>query len=347
MTNDGLVALQPGRAESRARSWCPISPSRFPTPTDGGQDVHLPAAPGHPLLERPRWSRRPTSARRSSATSSSAPPVSYYDGIVGARALQDEAEALRPLARASSPTTRRGRSPSTSSRPTRTSCTSSRFRSPTPSPPGTPLHDVGTHPLPATGPYRIAAYRPEARCSGSSGTRTSASGRRRRSRTGYPDGIVVRFGGTADAGDRRRRSAARRTSLRRSIATRSPGPADGARDRSTRASVHTESDADHDRRSFSTRGWPRSTASTCGRALNYAVDRSAGVAGCRRPGRGPARPARSCPRTSRATGATAPTPPAVEPGRHWTAPDLAKARALVARSGTRGMKSHRLVVDAP
>ena len=73
------------------------------------------------------------------------------------------------------------------------------------------------------------------------------------------------------------------------------------------------------------------------RALNFAVDRRAVVAL-----EGGARfaqpPARSCRRTSPATGPTAPTPRRAGRGGPWTAPDLARARRLVARSHTRGMR---------
>ena len=81
------------------------------------------------------------------------------------------------------------------------------------------------------------------------------------------------------------------------------------------------------------------------RALNYAVDRSAQ---CRRSA-GPTwrrRPARSCRRTSRATGPTAPTRRALG-HKALPSPNLARAHALIAHSGTRGMKSHVLVVARP
>ena len=55
----------------------------------------------------------------------------------------------------------------------------------------------GTHPLPATGPYVIASYRPNTR-SGSSGTRTFHEWSKAAQPDGYPDQIVFEIGDTPD-----------------------------------------------------------------------------------------------------------------------------------------------------
>ena len=151
--------LQPGR-RPRGRSSSPTSPSR--SDADGrGQDVYVPGATGHPLLERRAREGvgHPLDVR---ARLRSELPVPYYDGIVGAARCR-RIEALRPLAR-----DRRGRrgagpSPSTSTAPDPEFLhkLALRFRHVLPA--GHSRGRRGTQPLPATGPYVIARYRPDGR----------------------------------------------------------------------------------------------------------------------------------------------------------------------------------------
>ena len=51
MTNDGLVGFK-HVGGSEGTQLVPDLATSLPTPTDGRQDVHVPAARGNPLLER-------------------------------------------------------------------------------------------------------------------------------------------------------------------------------------------------------------------------------------------------------------------------------------------------------
>ena len=186
--------VQPDAAGSPGLSSCPTSPSRSrprrtaARRTSSGCDRASATRPAD-------RQGRPTSAPRSSATSKiGGVPVLRRHRRRGS--LQARPKALRSLAR-----DRRGRRradrhlPSRRS-PTRTSCTSSRCPSPT-SCPRARRRRRGTHPLPATGPYVIAATARSA-CSSSSATRPSASGRRRRSRTAIRTEILFEMVETPD-----------------------------------------------------------------------------------------------------------------------------------------------------
>ena len=200
-------------------------------------------------------------------------------------------------------------------------------------PGGTPRRPAGTHPLPATGPYMIATYRPR-RLLRFVRNPFFHEWSRAAQPDGYPDRIDIRIAGTADeairdvvdgkadvvlvgpavdpvagcrgsrSGTRARSTPTRGRTSRRSSSTLASRPSTG----STPA-----------RRSTSPSTAPRRRTPGAGRAL-------------------PSRRARSCRRTSPATAPTARTRPARRSSGKWTAPDLAKAKALVARSGTRGMK---------
>jgi YVTN family beta-propeller protein len=201
-------------------------------------------------------------------------------------------------------------------------------------PAGTPARIRTTAPSPATGPYVIARYRPK---------RVLRLVRNPQFREwskaaqpdGYPDSIVVKIGGTADDAvddvisgradvfstaqsqtpPSERRLAALRTRYASQVHT-NPQPATIALFLNTRLAPFDRVDVR--------------------RALNYAADRAAAV------------------RVVGGTDVARPTCQVVPPGfpgfkaycpytpggprPSWTKPDLAKARALVAASGTRGMK---------
>ena len=199
-------------------------------------------------------------------------------------------------------------------------------------PAGTPPHDVGTRPLPATGPYRIASYRPKQALE-LVRNRYFHEWSQAAQPDGYADGIVLRIGGTADeaisdvVGGKadvlflsEPASQSRLAELETRYASQvhtNPGKATQALFLNTRVAPFNRPDVR--------------------RALNYAADRAAALQAAGGPdGAQPTcqilppgfpgyRP--YCPYTAGST----------IRGR-WTAPDLAKARALVARSGTRGMK---------
>ena len=150
--------------------------------------------------------------------------------------------------------------------------------------------------------------------------------------SGYPDEIDCEVRPLAeDAGARRRAGDGRPCADVRACPHRSPVRARG---RSTRASCTSIRSRDRTG-SSSTRECHRSTTSGCG---ERSTSRSTGTgwSSSRRPRLCAADAARCYRRTSPATGATAPTRSSRAPTGTYTGPDLAKARRLVAASGTKG-----------
>ena len=128
----------------------------LPTPNRRRHHLHVPAAARDPLLERGAGQTRRTSAARSSATSPWDRSPLYGDpfaDVLGGAACAARPRALRPLPAASSPTTPPTPSPFTSSPRTPSSSPDSRSRTSLAVPADTANHDIGLHPLPATGPY--------------------------------------------------------------------------------------------------------------------------------------------------------------------------------------------------
>jgi len=197
-------------------------------------------------------------------------------------------------------------------------------------PTGTPPHDVGTRPLPATGPYMIASYRPTSLLRLVRNPYFHEWSQAAQP-DGYPDEIDLRIGGTSDAAlDDVLRGKA-------DVAwTVEPyTPAQATRIATQYASqAHLDPEPATQALFLNTRVPPFDNLDVR-RAVNYAADRAAAIQA--NGGRGdptcqtlPAdfpgyRP--YCPYTAGST-----------TSGKWTGPDLAKARALVARSGTRGMK---------
>jgi peptide/nickel transport system substrate-binding protein len=199
-------------------------------------------------------------------------------------------------------------------------------------PGGTPRRPAGTHPLPATGPYMIATYRPKKllRFVRNPFFREWS---RAAQPDGYPDRIDIRIGGTSDEairdvvdgkadvvwlGEPLTPKQVSRLKVRyRSQFHSNPRPNVQALFLNTRVPPFNRLDAR--------------------KAINFAVDRAAATNAwggrsvaqltCQIlppnfPGYRP-----YCPYTAGST----------KSGK-WSAPDLTKARALVARSGTRGMR---------
>jgi len=201
-------------------------------------------------------------------------------------------------------------------------------------PAGTPPHDVGARGLPATGPYVIASYRPK-RVLRFIRNKYFHEWSKAAQPDGYPDAIVIQIGGTVDQGIKDVIEG--KADLLSTFSTGTPSRSMLAGIKTRFASqVHTNPSQQVGSLFLNTRVAPFDRLDVR-RAVSYAVDRAAAVqvqggpddaqATCQilpphYPGYRP-----YCPYTAGST--TRGT---------WTAPDLAKARALVARSGTRGMR---------
>lgn len=196
----------------------------------------------------------------------------------------------------------------------------------------TPRRPAGTHPLPATGPYMIATYRPR-RLLRFVRNPFFHEWSRAAQPDGYPDRIDIRIAGTPDE----------------AIRDVVDGKADVVRlsepwtpSQLSRLELQHASQLHSDPRwnlqaLFLNTRVPPFDSLDARRAINLAVDRAAATSAWG--GRKVAEPTCQllppnfpsyrpyCPYTAGST----------KSGK-WTAPDLAKARALVARSGTRGMK---------
>lgn len=201
-------------------------------------------------------------------------------------------------------------------------------------PAGIQPREVGTQPPPGTGPYVIASYRPKHLLTLVRNPHFHEWSKAAQP-DGYPDEIAIKIGGTADEAmnevirgkadvvstfwsgkPSRGRLAAIKTRYASQVHT-NPQPATAALFLNTRLAPFDRLDVR--------------------RALNYAVDRAAAVDAAGGPDLNQTtcqilpphfpgyRP--YCPYTTDATTSGS-----------WTAPDLAKARALIARSGTRGMR---------
>jgi YVTN family beta-propeller protein len=202
-------------------------------------------------------------------------------------------------------------------------------------PAGKPPREAGTHPLPATGPYVIASYRPKHVLRLVRNPHFHEWSKAAQP-DGYPDEIVFAIGGTPDeaVNDVIRGKA---DAFSTSQSETPPSESRLAAIETQHASqVHTNPQPAAVGLFLNTRLAPFNRLDVR-RALNFAADRAAAVNAVGGPDVAQAtcqilppyfpgyRP--YCPYTAGAT----------TEGR-WTAPDLAKARALVAHSGTRGMK---------
>ncbi len=195
-------------------------------------------------------------------------------------------------------------------------------------PAGTPHRPARTHGLPATGPYMIATYTP-GRLLRLVRNPFFHEWSRAAQPAGYPDRIDLRIAGTANDAIRDVVDGRADVLLAGSAAhglRRRRGSRSGTRARSTPNRGRTS------RRSSSTPASHRSTGSTSAGPLSFAVDRAASTNAWGGPSLAeptcqilpPNFPGYRpyCPYTAGST----------KHGK-WSAPDLATARALVARSG--------------
>ncbi len=195
-------------------------------------------------------------------------------------------------------------------------------------PAGTPNHDIGRHPLPATGPYEIASYSPahEVRLVRNPYFHEWSHAARP---GGYPDEIVWKIGATPSA-------AVTAVELGRADYSLDPPPPDRLGEVQTRfaSQLHPNPTDITPALLLNTRVAPFNDIRVR-RALNYAIDRGEvarliGLASqptCQLlppyvPGY-----QRHCPYTLNPN-----------PAQTWSAPDLPKARSLIAASHTRGMR---------
>lgn len=195
-------------------------------------------------------------------------------------------------------------------------------------PVGTPDADTGTKPLPATGPYRIQSYRPNKSMTlvrNANFTQWSAAVQP----DGYPDTIVMKIGLTDE-------DAVTQVEKGQADWMYDPPPTDRLNEVATKypKQIHINSTPNIYYMAMNTRVAPFNNVKVR-QAVNFATDRKALVqlfGGARLatpscqilppnfPGYQP-----NCPYT-------------LNPGPTWSAPDLAKAQALVASSGTKGAK---------
>jgi YVTN family beta-propeller protein len=202
-------------------------------------------------------------------------------------------------------------------------------------PPGTQPREAGAHPLPGTGPYVIASYRPKLLLR-LVRNKYFHEWSKAAQPDGYPDEIVFKIGGTPDeAVNEVIRGQADVFSTSQSETPPSERRLASLMTRYA-SQVHTNAQPETIALFLNTRVAPFNRIEAR-RAVNYAADRAAAVQAVG----GPNVAQTTCqilpphfPGYRPYCPYTAGTP---AQGR-WTAPDLAKARALVARSGTRGMK---------
>ena len=199
-------------------------------------------------------------------------------------------------------------------------------------PGGTPRRPAGTHPLPATGPYMIVTYRP-GRLLRFDRNPFFREWSRAAQPEGYPDRIDIRTAGTAD--EAIRDVVDGKADVVRLAQPWTPSQLSGLELQHT-SQIHSDPRPNIQALFLNTRVPPFNRLDAR-RAINFAVDRAAAANAWGGPRLAdptcqilpPNFPSYSpyCPYTAGAT----------KRGT-WTAPDLAKAKALVARSGTHGMK---------
>jgi len=194
-------------------------------------------------------------------------------------------------------------------------------------PVGTPEHDIGTHPLPATGPYEIQSYTPNHDLVMVRNPRFhqwSAAAQPK----GYPDRIILRFAETSEE---------EATSVQQGqadwMADQPPADRLGQLAAHYPSQVHIEPLEATWFFALNTRVAPFDNLDAR-RAVNYAIDRNAAVT------------LYGGPRVATPTCQILPPNfPGYQPycpytknpsAGHWSAPDMARARALITASGTKG-----------
>jgi YVTN family beta-propeller protein len=201
-------------------------------------------------------------------------------------------------------------------------------------PAGTPPHDIGTHPLPATGPYMIASYRPK-RVLRLVRNPYFREWSKAAQPDGFPDTIVIEIGGSIDQAidDVVRGKVDLLSTLWSTVL-----PSDRLAALRTRHArqVHVNPSQLVAGLFLNTRIAPFDRLEAR-RALSYGIDRAAAV----ETQGGPDQAVPTCqilPPDYPGYRPYCPYKAGSTTSGTWTSPDLAQARALVARSGTRGMK---------
>ena len=196
----------------------------------------------------------------------------------------------------------------------------------------TPRRPAGTHPLPATGPYMIATYRPK-RLLRFIRNPFFREWSQAAQPAGYPDRIDIRIAGTAGRGDPRRRRRQGRCRVVEQPLTRSQA---STLEIQYPSQLHSNPSPNIQALFLNTRVPPFDSLDAR-RAFNFAVDRAAAT----NAQGGPSLAEPTCQVLPPNIAGYSPYCPytagSTKRGK-WTAPDLTKAKALVARSGTRGMK---------
>ena len=333
MTNDGLVAFNQAGGLAGTQL-VPNLALSLPGPTDGGRTYTFRLRPnirysnGRPLMAA---DFRATLERRYKVGKV---PVTYYQGIIGAAQCTqrprrcDLSEGIVTDERAKTVTFH--------------------LVAPDPEflhklalsltyvlPSGTPPKEAGTEPLPATGPYVIASYRPHRliRLQRNPHFREWSQAAQP---DGYPDEIRFVIGGTSD--DAVTDVIGGKADVFSSSLSQRPPSKEKLAELTTRyaSQLHTNPQGATIGLFLNTRLPPFDRVDVR-RALNFAADRAAALRALGGPNVAQVtcqilpphfpgyRP--YCPYTAGTT-----------IGGRWTAPELAKARALVAASGTRGMK---------
>ena len=334
MTNDGLVAYNQVGGVAGTQLVPDLAVS-IPTPTDGGKTYTFRLRPNI------RYSNgkavRPSDFRYTLERAfeiGKLPVPSYYSGIVGAARCQSHPKGC-DLSRGI-----------VANDETRT--VTFRLLAPDPEflytlglinafvvPEGTPPKQAGTHPVPATGPYMIASYRPNHLLSLVRNPYFHEWSQAAQP-DGYPDKIVFRIGGTPD-GSANDVIAGRADAFSTSQSENPPSAGLLSTIQTRNASQVHSNPQPATIYFFLNTHVPPFDHPAVRRALNYAVDRLAAVGATG----GPAVAVPTCqilPPEFPGYRPYCPYTLARSESGAWTAPDLARARALVAASGTRGMK---------
>jgi len=202
-------------------------------------------------------------------------------------------------------------------------------------PAGTPAREVESHSLPGTGPYVIAKFLPGHRLEVVR-NRYFREWSKAAQPAGYPDRFAVRFGGSGDA-QFRSVVAGRADFASNALAAAPPTRAELATIKTTAPSqLHENATAGTEWEFLNTRVAPFDNLDAR-RALSYAIDRTGAVASSG----GPDFAATTCqilPPDFPGYRPYCPYTSGPESKGRWAAPDLARARALEERSGTRGMR---------
>jgi|tagenome__1003787_1003787.scaffolds.fasta_scaffold20970075_2 peptide/nickel transport system substrate-binding protein len=193
-------------------------------------------------------------------------------------------------------------------------------------PPGLPNHDVGTTPLPATGPYKISSYNPRQRLvmvRNPYFKQWSAAAQP----AGYPDQIVMKIGLSVEAATTEVQNGQADWMYDQPPSDRLAGISTSYADQ-----VHVHPVPQLYYMSLDTRTGPFNNLDAR-RAVNYATDRAAII----KIWGGPQAAKPICQILPPGFPGQEPyCPYSSPPGSKWTAPDMAKARQLVTQSGTAG-----------